>query len=151
MNSRHDCVRSYTSLELCTIGDDPSITLSPIDQQSTQRPAFVLAAVLGLQRTMEASKKHAGRNHPSQPETPYPHLGTLTASSAYCPMASEACNLFSTVSEGTVSEGGGLLNIRSVSNKIESISDLSEDYKLNFLTFTEKWHEDSDSVAMRQL
>lgn len=46
---------------------------------------------------------------------------------------------------------GGLLNIRSVSNKIESISDLFEDYKLNFLTLTEKWHEDSDSVAMRQL
>lgn len=44
----------------------------------------------------------------------------------------------------------GLLNIRSVGNKIENGLELFDDYHLNILSLTETCHKNSDSVAIKR-
>lgn len=45
----------------------------------------------------------------------------------------------------------GLLNIWWVNNKTDNVPDLFEEYQLNLLVLTERWHADSDSVALRRI
>ena len=44
-----------------------------------------------------------------------------------------------------------LWNSRSAYNKIDKISEMMTDLKLHVLAITEKWHENSDCVPIKQL
>lgn len=149
MNSQHDCVRSYTSLELRAIGEFRSITLSPRVRRRIDR-AFNGPLLFRWRSRGCRGGRRRQRNIPvAITRRSQRHRILISAPLQRPALIVPQLQRHATLSARSLR--GGLVNIRSVSNKIENIPDLFEDYKLNFLAITETWHEDSDSVSMRRL
>lgn len=45
----------------------------------------------------------------------------------------------------------GVLNVCSLGNKVEAVKSLIDDYKVDVMSLTETWHDDSDSPPIRRL